>query len=254
MGVIKNTLITDTDPSIRVNSINDWINENLTEFVTSEVVEETVNDTLYICSKITINANEGIEILFGYEKEPPSTHPNCSWALYSLKKDATTTIIDATEKHTSNNNVADVAIYAYLDSSCVIFSINEKYNNKPGVEIVNLIISESEKLFGYANTATSTSNFTDISTLTYSQVNDVSNVPYSYSKMFQYTAPIPSIDFLGCAYFVNGNGYKSFKTEFLRECSYVDVSNLPTVSLTDGNYVAVGSHCLAPIEDQGGET
>lgn len=250
MGVFKNVIIETTDPSERVNAIDTWINQNFTD-VRSEILDDYMHDdAAYICSKITFT-NSDAEILFGYIKSSPVGVP-CSHALYYVKKDQYIDFVSETEKHTSNNNVNNVTINAYVDTNCIVFAINELHGGKPGCELALVNCTDSIKTIGFYNMVTpstiTTDQYVDISNLTFRQVSDISNVPYAYTNMFRYTAPAPTIDFLGQAYFTNNN-VKRFTTDILKECSTVTM--LSTVSLMDGNYIALGAHCLAPV---GGET
>jgi hypothetical protein len=102
-------------------------------------------------------------------------------------------------------------------------------------------------LIGYKELLTD-SQYVDISTLTFEETSDLSRTQFSYTNMFQYTSVSGSLDYLGQAYFVNGNNLKKFTTDILRECSTVTL--LSTASLSDGNWLAIGAHCLAPLDSE----
>ena len=166
-------------------------------------------------------------------------------------------LIEPTAVSTSSSaGVGDISIYSYIhnktindrEQKCMVFCINEVSNAKEGIEVSFIKTIDDKFLVGYKRLSNSSSHFDDISTLSMQDINDISNTVYTYTNMFPYVAAVNTIDFLGQAYIVNGNNVKSFEVDILRECS--TVTPLTTVSLIDKNYLAIGAHCLAPLDEE----
>ena len=146
-------------------------------------------------------------------------------------------------------------VHSYVDDNIILISFRDLEHWREGMEIALLTVGNT-RLIGYnANTVHQDNppTYLDISTLTFEEIGDVARVPYTYVNMFPYVASPGTVDFVPQAYFVTGNNIKAYTSDLLKECSTVTL--LSTVSLPSplGACVALGTHCIAPFDNLGGE-
>ncbi len=246
MGKFYNALITTTDPELRASSISNFFN-NISG-ITSTVIDYEYNEVEYYAADIRIDSTN-INAVFGINKSSAEA------TVEKLMLGSETIISDKARDDQYIAGSGGIVVSAYVDDNCVVIYINrpsDQYHLDTSgncIEVMSVTTSDYKYLMGYYSTAIMTfANLVDISLMTFENVNDLARIHNTYANMFQYTADFGSIDFLGQAYFKNGNGYKSFTTEVLRECSTIDI--LGTASLSDGNWIALGAHCLAPLDDE----
>ena len=140
---------------------------------------------------------------------------------------------------------------SYIEDGCIFLSCCQLNIN--GFEILYVKTRDNKYLIGY-NTSRLNPNLSpymvDISSLRFEEVSDTVRSPLSYANMFPFYAVEGTVDFLNQAYFKNGNGLKMFETDVLKECS--TVSLLSTVSLPSplNNHLALGAHCIVPLDDE----
>lgn len=236
MGVYNNTLITTTDLEDRVSSLVEYL-DALT-WLDAESSSVEVSDVTYSGAKFTISGTN-IEGFFGYNDSLAAT------ATYLKKGDI---YLSELGINTDSGLVGSVNIHSYTDEKCKIIAIDDTNSSRRGIEFILIDAKDSTKLIGYKVLLAETNHFADISDLVFENVSDASRQPYSYTNMFPYVADDGYIDFLAQAYFVNANIIKQFETDILRECS--EVTLLSTVSLQYSNYLAIGAHCLAPLDNE----
>lgn len=146
-------------------------------------------------------------------------------------------------------------VHSYVDDNLILLSFRDLHSYRSGMEVALLTIDEYTKLIGYArNTSTDNppSTFLDISTLTFENISDVTRQPLSYTNMFPYAAPAGTLDFLAKGYFVN-NGVRKYTSEFMKECSTIDLLSTASLPYPLNNHLAIGAHCIVPLDDEGGE-
>lgn len=245
MGVYDRGLITTTDVSQRVASITAYLNnlnpEPANPIISAETVTESLISNTYIGTAFSFPGTE-ISGFFGYWTS------DVTRSTTYLKKGNTYLISPVNRAYTQYN---EVVINSYVDSRCLYIAINDLNQNHAGIELVKLLTSDSKVLLGYKELATIAAEVTnevaDISALVFENLADTSRIPHTYTNMFPYVATAGTIDFTNEAFFVNG-GVKAFSTDTLKECSTVAL--LSTQSLPTGNCVALGAHCLAPLDDE----
>lgn len=163
-----------------------------------------------------------------------------------LKK-GTVDLIPAVYHYSGTANV-NLSINTYVDDNCVEFAINSPTANFDGMEF---IIAKDINLVGYLQLLSDTSQYVDIASLVFENTDPTLRANYTYTDMFPYVATAGTIDFITKGFFKDANDYKVFETESLRECSTVTL--LSTQSLSTGNYIAFGAHCLAPLDEEDAE-
>ncbi len=243
MGKFYSAAIATTDPLERVTSISEWFN-NL-EGISSEVIDYTYNNATYKSANITIDGTD-IEMLFGILNGRLGT-------VVVHARNGETTILPDSYENGADGRVLPAKLYAYIDDNCIVLSVFQANDYNPsdnGIEIVYLKTLDNKNLIGYIVLSYDTTgryvDFANISSLTFEEVTDTSRVPYKYINMFPYNAEAGTIDYTIGGIFVDGAQFKHFKTEALVECS--TVSLLTTQSLIIGNCIALGTHCLAPLD------
>lgn len=242
MGVYDNTLITTTNQAERSAEIVAFL--NTVSGVTAEEATVSISDTDYLGAKFTFENNK-LEGFYGYSGD-------CRYTGIYLKDILNDEYLISPVSGGNNYSsaVGNVKIHVYTniandEQNATLIQIAdqlEAYTYK--MEVMSLHI-DGDVLVGYATTS---HTYTDISSLTFKNISLNNGVTYSYTNMFQYTSVSGSLDYLGQAYFVNGNNLKKFTTDILRECSTVTL--LSTASLSDGNWLAIGAHCLAPLDSE----
>jgi hypothetical protein len=246
MGKFYSALISATDVTQRATSISNWIDS--LEGFSSTVVTYSASGSVFTSAKITLD-DTNIEVLFGIVAN------TINGTIVYVKNGDIKLLPD--NKKGPSGAVADIYIGAYIDENCRFLSIRQRQalNESNGVEVLYLTTSTGNNLIGYGKNDTGTSGSTidsrdilDVSSLVFEDVDDSARIPYKYTNMFPYVASAGTIDFITKGFFVDGNQYKQFETEALRECSTVTL--LSTQSLPTGNCVALGAHCLAPLDDE----
>lgn len=147
-------------------------------------------------------------------------------------------------------------VHSYVDDNMILISFRDHQAYRGGIEIALLTIGNT-RLIGYkANTVEQENppTYLDISDLVFEEIGDAIRIKYVYTNMFPYAAPIGQLDFVNQAYFVvNGSNVKKFTTEFLKECSIVNLLSSASLPSPLGNFIAIGAHCLAPLDPEGGD-
>lgn len=147
-------------------------------------------------------------------------------------------------------------VHSYVDDNMILISFRDHQAYRGGMEIALLTIGNT-RLIGYKANAVEQENpptYLDISDLVFEEIGDAIRIKYVYTNMFPYAAPIGQLDFVNQAYFVvNGTYVKKFTTEFLKECSIVNLLSSASLPTPLGNFIAIGAHCLAPLDSEGGD-
>lgn len=236
MGVFDRAIFS-TSESERIASLISYLNNLNSEESTIISAEEgtlEISDTTYTGVSFEL-AGTDISGFFGYN--------SLSYTACCLKNGNNELIPNTAKSYMGETNLA---INTYIDDNCIYIAINDLQSNRTGLELMLLNISSSKALIGYKELNTA-DEIADISTLVFEDINDPSRIQYTYTDMFPYVAISGTIDFLAQSYFVNG-GTKKIQSNFLRECSTVTIKS--TASLPDGNYIALGAHCLAPLDEE----
>ena len=247
MGKIYSARITDTDPEIRANMINNFFDQ--LDGISAEIDEEVLSDLNYHMSTITI---DGTDVVAKY-----GISSSTSTRRTALKViDGSKTLIPNSDAYAiqyyGTNDYVDVK--AYIDEKMVLLYINEpsaSMENSNGFELIYLKdVNGNKNLIGYVQLLAATNIYLyDIGTnlFYFEDESDNARIKYTYTNMFPYVAIGGTIDFLAQSYFVN-SGIRKFQSNFLRECSTITIGS--TASLPDGNYIAIGTHCLAPLDEE----
>lgn len=243
MGKFYSATIIEDNPTLRGTRLTNWFSQF--EGITVELYDFEFNQNEhYIGPKITVDGTD-IEIFLGI-------HPSAiTWSYVWVKNNIVPESASRMEyKAAGGGSNFGIVATAYIDENCIILSACQNVN---GFEVIIPKTSNDKRLLGYGRISigsiSGTNYFLDASSLTYEEVTDTARVPYKYTNMFPYVATAGTIDFTNEAFFINGADYKSFITETLKECS--TVSLLSTQSLPTGNCVALGAHCLAPLDEEG---
>ena len=237
MGVYDNAIYA-TSETERINSLIGYLNNLNTEELTVISAESgtlEISGTTYTGVSFSLTGTN-ISGFFGY---------NGLTSTACCLKNGDNYLIPETARSYANN--ANLSVHSYVDKDCIYIAINDLNSGRTGLEFILLNTSDSKRLIGYKELLTD-SQYVDISTLVFEELSDASRTQFSYTNMFQYVAQSGTLDYLGQAYFVNGNNLKKFTTDILRECSTVTL--LSTASLSDGNWIALGAHCLAPLDSE----
>lgn len=147
--------------------------------------------------------------------------------------------------HSDGSGSINLSINAYVDDNCVEFAINSPNTRFDGMEF---IIAKDINLVGYLQLFSNTSQYVDIASLVFEKTDPTLRAKYTYANMFPYTASAGTLDYAVGGVFVNGDQYREFRLETMVECS--TVSLLSTQSLLIGNYLALGAHCLVPLDEE----
>ena len=237
MGVYNNELIpnTVTDASTRINGITEFFNP--LSGVTAETVEYLYNDVNYIGSKITIDGTN-IEAFFGHKLNDAHYH------LVYVKNDDIYYVPVTVTNYGSQYD--DIVMHSYVDQNCIVLSVVQKVRN--GFIINYIKTDDNRHLIGYKQSSLNAVPYMEnISALIFEDAASTSRTQYTFTNMFPYTAQTGYVDYMGQVYFVN-NGIRRYSSTALRGCS--KVSYVTTVSLTDGQYVSLGTHCLALLDQE----
>ena len=244
MGVYTNARYTDTSPSARANSINEFF--NALNGVTSELVSSSdpyvYGNESFTGAKITIDGSN-IEIFFGNKID------DVKRVNVYIKNG--NTYLFGPDSYNYGAEVKDIVVNAYADDNCIFMQCS--HIGVHGFEVLYAKTTDNKYLIGYNTSRVNVNSspyIVDISTLKFEETTDSSRIPLSYANMFPFYAVEGTVDFLNQAYFKNGNGLKMFETDILKECS--TVSLLSTVSLPSplNNHLALGAHCIVPLDDE----
>lgn len=236
MGVY-NTVSINTSFSDRVNSLVNYLN-NLNG-VSAELASETYDSAEYTGALFGL-ANSAVSGFFGYTQNLKNT--------YIWIKNGETYLVPQGVRSAGINGSGTLTIHSYIDNECVLIDMYDTHYNSDAVSLILVRTKDGSRLVGYLRDYNA--SFADISTLTFEDVNDSARVQYTYTNMFPYSAAPGTLDFLTQSCFVN-NGIRRYISELLKECSAVNL--LDTVSLPAplGNHLAIGAHCIVPIEEGG---
>ena len=235
MGKFYNAQITVRDPQALAESISNFFN-NL-DGVTSEVIEYTYSSNTYYTADIKIDGTD-IELYCG-----------CQGSLTFLTKLINGDITYLSDRTNSHSDAPKTIVSAYIDDACImLYCYSQIRFDVQGIQVMYVKTSDDKRLVGYNRYITGVYdyNFLDISTLTFEDLADTARIPHTYTNMFPYTAVAGTIDFTNEGFFIN-NGIRKFSTTALKECSTVTLGS--TQSLPVGNCIALGAHCLAPLDE-----
>jgi hypothetical protein len=240
MGKFYSATIIEDNPTLRGTRLANWFSQF--EGITVELYDfELTQNEHYIGPKITVDGTD-IEIFLGI-------HPNATtWSYVWVKNNIIPEGATRLEyKAAGGGYNFGVVATAYIDENCIVLSACQNFN---GFEVIIPKTSNDKRLLGYGRIGigniSGTNYFLDASSLTYEEITDTARVPYKYINMFPYNAEAGTIDYTVGGIFVDGAQFKHFKSEALVECS--TVSLLTTQSLIIGNCIALGTHCLAPLD------
>ena len=240
MGKIYETTITTNDRNIRISDMVAFINS--LDGVTAEAV--TLSAVTYTGVKFNFT-NYPIEGFFGYEVSGGLYYTGT----YLKNTDTNYNYIYVFNRGGTANE--PVSIYAYVDENCTMLAVHDLYNGHTGIECFVLNTTNNKSLVGYRELINQGGiKYVDINTLIFQDIDDTSHNQLVYTNMFPYIASAGTIDFLTKGFFVDYSSpyYKKFETDALRECSTVTL--LTTQSLAEGNCIALGAHCLAPLDEE----
>lgn len=243
MGVYNDTTFANIDISEKISRMAEYLNEM--EGVSAEVYEDT-DHTQSWGTPLGVKfefVGSGIEAFFGYLRDK-------AYIQVWVKNNG-----EYIYEYFWNHYIpagANTRLITYIDENFSLISFKDLHEQRGGLEVA-LSAIDSKQLVGYASWASS-DQYRDISSLIFEETTDPARVALEYTNMFPYAAPAGTLDFLNQAYFVNGSSVKKFTNSFLKECSTVNL--LSSASLPDplGNYIALGAHCLAPLDEEGGNT
>lgn len=243
MGVYDNLTITQSDREERAQTLADYLNS--LDGITAEVYtdeEWTIESWGNPMGALFSIDGTNIQGFYGYYRD-------INYVGVWLKNGDTWLIPRTTyEPYGETNNLV---VHNYIDEKCTLICIKDISYYRGGLEVMLLNIG-STNLIGYKTYGNTSSSFLDISDLTFEDMADEIRVPYTYTNMFPYATAAGQLDFLNQGYFVNSNNIKKFTTEFLKECSTVNLLSSASLPAPLGNYLAIGAHCLAPLDVEGG--
>ena len=236
MGKFYTASITATVPQEIAASISNFFND--LDGITSEVIEYTYNNNAYYTADIKIDGTD-IEMYCG-----------CRENLIFLTKLINGGITYLSDFTSGHSDPPTTIVSAYINDDCImLYCYNKIRFSYNGIEVMYVKTSDNKNLIGYYRNTVSanTYNFFDISNLTFEDLDDNARITHTYTNMFPYVATAGTIDFTNEAFFVNRASIKSFISGALKECSTVTLGS--TQSLPVGNCIALGAHCLAPLDD-----
>lgn len=244
MGKFYTAAISTTDPIARATSISEWFNS--LDGISSELIDYSFSGSIYKSANITIDGTD-IKFLFGIVANRVGTSVAHAY-------NGTTVLLTDSSVNGADSAVTDAKLHAYIDDKCIVLSVYQGNTYNPadsGIQMVYLKTTDDKHLVGYIRLTNATTgrdvDFADMSLLTFEDVDATSSVQYKYTNMFPYVATAGTIDFTNEAFFIN-DGYKKFATDILKECSTVSI--LSTQSLPTGNCMALGAHCLVPLDEE----
>lgn len=243
MGVYNSALITTTVWADRISSMVNYLNS--IDGITALEERNIIDNQELLGAKFTFD-DKGIEGFFGYNSFLQIT------GIYLKNINIGADIVTPQIYGNNYQDATNVKIQYYLDNNVIFVCIGDMmngYRHKLEVGFVNTV--NSITLFGYGSRFSLNSNndpLFDMADLTFNVLDDSARVPYTYINMYPYIATAGTIEYTNEGIFVN-DGIKMFSTEALKECSTVTLQS--TQSLLSGVCVALGTHCLAPLNIEG---
>lgn len=239
MGVFDTKVITTTVLNDRVSSlVNDL---DSLDGISAEQSSETYSDVEYVGALFTLDGTN-VSGFFGYND---NLKVSFSWI-----KNGDIYLVEKGTRGSGSGSSGNLTINSYIDEGCKLVSLTDAHTDNDGLQFALVETIKGDILVGYRRFQST--SFQDISSMTFENIADTGRTQYSYTNMFPYAAAAGTLDFLAKAYFVN-NGVRKYTTEAMKECSTVTL--LSTVSLPAplGNHVAIGTHCIVPITEEGGD-
>lgn len=240
MGKFYDASVSVTDPTERATSISNWFNE--LEGISSEVVDYEYDDNTYKAANIVIDGTD-ISILFGIKSDAVGT------SVVHAYNGEDKVLISDTYATGNDGNTTAAKLYAYIDDNCIMLSVCQSNSTANGVEIIYVKTTDNKYLVGYYRHSTQNVYYVDISSLTFEEVSDSARLLYTYTNMFPFNAVDGTLDFLSHAYFVDGNSYKKFTSDSLKECSTVSLLSTASLPYPLNNHLAIGAHCIVPLDN-----
>jgi hypothetical protein len=240
MGVFGSTIFSNGDLNERASLLANYLNQ--LDGITAETETITVGSNSYTGVKFTID-EINVTGFLGYNSGCTDT------AAYVKNNNTDTYLYNPTVSGNNYQRWSNVKIYYYLDDNIKLINVGDVMNGyRFKVELMLVTTTTSTKLVGYRVEASGTDTFFDISTLTFEDSSSDSRAAYTYTNMFPYYALPGTIDFVASGFFTNNNGFKKYICESMRECSTVGL--LSTQALFLGSHLAIGTHCLVPIDEE----
>lgn len=240
MGVFGSTIFSNGDANERASLLANYLNQ--LDGITAETETITVSTNSYIGVKFTID-EINITGFLGYNSGCTDT------AAYIKNNNIDTYLYGPAVSGNNYQRWTDVKIYYYLDDNIKIINVGDVMNGyRLKIQLMSVTTTTSTKLVGYRAETGGTDIFLDISTLTFEDPLSNSRAAYKYTNMFPYYALPGTIDFVASGFFTNNSGFKKYICESMRECSTVGL--LSTQALFVGSHLAIGTHCLVPIDEE----
>lgn len=242
MGVYNNLKVSTVDITQRATLAAAFLNDF--DGITAEVYEYEYESNTFVGVHFSFDGTN-IEGFYGYRA---GSSYSCGW----YRNGDIYYINPFQEGRGDEAPGYDYIVHAYSDSHCKLISLKDNGRWRSGIEVMAVTDTPSNELVGYYKYPTNYDTFVDISSLTFEKIDDPVRLPLAYTNMFPYSAPAGTLDFLAKSYFVN-NGIRRYSSELMKECS--TVSLLSTVSLPYplNNHLAIGAHCIVPLDNEGGE-
>ena len=240
MGVFGSTIFSNGDPNERASLLANYLNQ--LDGITAETEDITVSTRPYTGVKFTID-EINVTGFLGYNSGCTDT------TVYVKNNNTDTYLYGPTTTGNDYQRATNVKIYYYLDDNIKIINVGDVMNGyRFKLELMSVTTTTSTKLVGYRAETGGTDIFFDVSTLTFEDSSSDSRAAYTYTNMFPYYALPGTIDFVASGFFTNNNGFKKYTCESMRECSTVGL--LSTQALFVGSHLAIGTHCLVPIDEE----
>lgn len=240
MGVFGGTIFSNSDFNERASLLANYLNQ--LDGITAETETITVSSNSYTGVKFTID-EINVTGFLGYNTGCTIT------AVYVKNNNTDIYLYGPTVSGNDYQRATNVKIYYYLDDDIKLINVGDVMNGyRFKLELMSVTTTTSTKLVGYRVEAGGTDTFFDVSTLTFEDSLSDSRAAYTYTNMFPYYALPGTIDFVASGFFTNNNGFKKYICESMRECSTVGL--LSTQALFVGSHLAIGAHCLVPIDEE----
>ncbi len=240
MGVFGSTIFSNGNASERASLLANYLNQ--LDGITAETETITVSSDSYTGAKFTIDEIDVTGFL-GFNSSCQTT------AAYIKNNNTDTYLYNPTASGNTFQHWTNVKIYYYLDDDIKLINVGDLMNGyRFKLELMSVTTTTSTKLVGYKVEAGGADIFFDISTLTFEDSLSDSRAAYTYTNMFPYYALPGTIDFVASGFFTNNSGFKKYICESMRECSTVGL--LSTQALFLGSHLAIGTHCLVPIDEE----
>lgn len=242
MGVFNNMTIPASvnNPTERANRIVNYL--NLLDGITAEVHTITVDSVDFIGAKFTVD-EINIEAFLGYSSTCQTT------AAYIKNNNTDIYLVPNGTRGNTYAAASAMKVGYYFDNNIKIVAVGDTMGTyRLKLELVSAVTPSSSKIVGYCITDIGSEPFVDMSNLTFEDPLSDTRAFYNYANMFPYTALAGTLDYAVGGVFVNGDQYREFRLETMVECSTVPL--LSTQSLLIGNYLALGAHCLVPLDEE----